>query len=160
MSGRIACDHTHCVHDVGTRRIAELTEVIVGLYTEVRIIHVTAALTSGGLFVLRGIGVQRHAGWPMAAPVRYLSYGIDTLLLLAAATLVSMLPHAFFANGWLTVKLCLVVVYIACGIYALRRGRSPAIRVRCFVAALVTYAFIIVVAGSHDPLGPFRFFAH
>ena len=40
----------------------------------------------------------------MAAPVRYLSYAIDTVLLTAALMLLTILPGAMFANGWLTAE--------------------------------------------------------
>ena len=48
----------------------------------------------------------------MAAPVRYLSYGIDVILLAAALLLLAVLPAAVFANGWLWAKLSLLVAYI------------------------------------------------
>ena len=60
----------------------------------------------------------------MAAPPRYLSYSIDSVLLTAALMLVTILPHAMYANGWLTVKLVLLVVYVVLGSFALKRGRT------------------------------------
>jgi hypothetical protein len=39
--------------------------------------------------------------WPRFAPVRYLSYTIDTVLLTAALMLWTILPSGLFANGWL-----------------------------------------------------------
>jgi uncharacterized membrane protein SirB2 len=63
----------------------------------------------------------------MAAPLRFLSYSIDTILLTAALMLLTILPHAVFANGWLAVKLALLVVYVALGSFALKaRAQSGA----------------------------------
>ena len=123
-------------------------------YPQIKSVHVSAALASGGLFLLRGLAVQFGARWGMAAPVRYLSYTIDTVLLTAALMLVTILPGAMFANGWLTVKLVLLVGYVILGTFALKRGRTQRVRLVCFLAALATYASIYMVARMHHPLGP------
>ena len=44
------------------------------------------------------------ARWYMAAPLRYLSYTIDTVLLTAAMMLATMLHQYPFVHGWLTVE--------------------------------------------------------
>lgn len=126
-------------------------------YVPIKLVHVAAALTSGGFFLLRGIGVQAGAGWPMAQPLRYLSYAIDIVLLSAALALIAVLPWAAFANGWLAVKLCLLVGYIVLGSFALKRGRTRRIRGWCFAAALLTYTAMLAVARSHQPLGPLQY---
>ena len=125
-------------------------------YPQIKLVHVVAVYASGSLFLLRGLAVQGAAAWAMAAPLRYLSYGIDVILLTAALILLAVLPAAVFANGWLWVKLSLLVVYIALGSFALKRGRTAKIRVACFVAALVAFASMYLVARAHDPLGPLR----
>ena len=80
---------------------------LMAFYPEIRWAHIAAVTASGSLFALRGLLVQANRPrWAMAAPVRYLSYSIDTVLLTAALMLVTILPGAMFANGWLTVKLC------------------------------------------------------
>lgn len=127
---------------------------MIEFYPQIKWLHVAAVIASGSLFLLRGVAVQAQARWPMAAPVRYLSYGIDTVLLAAAVMLVVILPAALYANGWLTVKLVLLVAYIGLGTFALKRGRTPGIRLATFVGALAVYGFIIAVARAHHPLGP------
>ena len=123
-------------------------------YSPIKWMHVAAVITSGGLFLLRGLALQAQARWPMAAPVRYLSYGIDSVLLAAAVALVIILPAALYANGWLAVKLVLLVMYIGLGTVALKRGRTQGQRLAAFVAALAVYGAIIAVARAHHPLGP------
>jgi uncharacterized membrane protein SirB2 len=44
-------------------------------------------------------------------------------------------------------------VYIVLGSIALKRGQNPAVRLRCFVAALAVYVCIVTVARAHHPLG-------
>jgi len=126
-------------------------------YLQVKWVHVAAVLCSGAVFLLRGALVQAGGErWAMAAPLRYGSYAIDTVLLTAALMLLTMLPHAVFANGWLLVKLGLLVIYVVLGTFALRRGRTPALRRTCFVAALAVFGCMLAVARTHHPLGPLR----
>ncbi len=122
-------------------------------YPQIKWVHVAAAMTSATLFFLRGLAVQMNVGRPMAAPLRYLSYAVDTVLLIAALMLVTILPGAIFENGWLAMKLALVIGYIMLGSYALKRGSTSRVRLICFLAALCTFASIVGVARAHRPLG-------
>ena len=103
-------------------------------YPQIRAVHIGTVIASGALFALRGAGVSSGARWPMAAPLRYVSYSIDTVLLTAALMLIAVLPAAVFANHWLTVKLTLLVIYIVLGSLALTRGCSALMRALCFAA--------------------------
>jgi uncharacterized membrane protein SirB2 len=127
---------------------------MIEFYPQIKWVHVAAVLASGTIFLLRGLAVQGNARWPMTASVRYLSYGIDTVLLAAALTLLTVLPGAVYANGWLTVKLALLVVYVILGTIALKRGRTRKVRLVSFVTALAVYGSMIAIARLHHPLGP------
>lgn len=123
-------------------------------YLQIRAVHIGAVTASGLLFLMRGLGVNAFAAdWPMRAPVRYLSYAIDTVLLAAALMLVAIVRQYPFVDAWLTVKVALLVVYVALGSLALKRGRTPAARRAFFVAAVAVFLFIISVARAHNPLG-------
>jgi uncharacterized membrane protein SirB2 len=122
-------------------------------YPQIKGVHVAAVLASGGLFAVRGLAVQRGADWPMRTPVRYLSYSLDTVLLTAALMLVGLLPGAVFANGWLAMKLALLVAYVTLGTLALKRGGTAAVRRRNLIAALAVYGFMLSMAHAHHPLG-------
>jgi uncharacterized membrane protein SirB2 len=127
---------------------------LMAFYPQIKWVHVAAVSASGSLFALRGALVQAgRPRWAMAAPVRYASYTIDTVLLTAALMLLTMLPGAMFANGWLTTKLLLVVVYVVLGTFALRRGRTQRARTICYLAALFAFGAIIGIALAHHPLG-------
>ena len=132
---------------------------MIEFYPQIKAAHVVAVLCSGGLFLLRGalvlVGAPAAVRVAMAAPTRYLSYGVDTALLTAALMLLTILPGAVFANGWLAVKLVLLVVYVVLGTLALRRGRTPAARRACYVAALLVFGLMLTVARTHQPLGAF-----
>jgi len=76
---------------------------MIEFYAQIKLVHIGAVLISGGLVM------ADRQEWALAAPVRYSSYAIDTVLLTAALMLVSILPSAMFANGWLAIKLALLV---------------------------------------------------
>src|SRR6187399_3219248 len=126
---------------------------MIEFYQEIKWVHVAAVLSSGGLFAARGIAMLAGARWYMAAPLRYLSYTIDTILLTAALMLATILHQYPFVHGWLTVKVVLLVLYIVLGSIALKRGRTPRSRWGAYFAALGVFAFIISVARAHHPLG-------
>ena len=118
--------------------------------------HISAVLASGLLFLLRGLAVQLGWSAAMAAPVRYLSYSIDTVLLTAALMLVTLSHQYPFVHSWLTVKVLLVICYVVLGSFALKRGRTSRIRLACWISALLVYGLIISIARTHDPLGALR----
>ena len=133
---------------------------MIEFYPEIRLAHVVAVIASGCLFCLRGLLVTaRRPGWALAPPLRYLSYAIDTTLLTAALMLFTILPSAAFSNGWLAAKLALLPAYIWLGWLALRRPARPARQFGYFAGALLTYAGMLAIAYTHDPLGPVRLLA-
>src|SRR3546814_6710236 len=121
-------------------------------YPEIRLVHITAVIVSGGLFLLRGLAVRAGAGWAMAAPLRRLTYAVDTVLLAAALTLTVIVGQYPFLDAWLPVKVLLLVVYILLGTFALRRGSTRTGRPLCFVAALLAHPWYSGVASAHHPL--------
>jgi uncharacterized membrane protein SirB2 len=126
---------------------------MIEFYPEIKAVHIAAVIASGLLFLLRGGAVQLGAWWAMAAPLRYLSYTIDTVLLTAALMLATIIHQFPFVQGWLTAKVLLLVVYIVLGSFALKRGRTRAVRTSCWIAALLVYLFIVSIARAHNPLG-------
>ncbi len=125
-------------------------------YPQIKAIHVAAVLLSGGLFFVRGLAVQAGGRWAMAAPLRYTSYGIDTVLLVAALMLLAVLPSAAYENGWLAIKIVLLFGYVVLGSFALKRGRTARVRLATFVAAIVVFGSMYAIARTHHPLGPLK----
>jgi uncharacterized membrane protein SirB2 len=123
-------------------------------YLEIRHVHIAAVTLSGALFLVRAIaGNLLGATWTMAAPVRYLSYTIDTILLTAALMLMTIVRQFPFVDAWLTMKVLLLVAYIVLGSFALKRGTTRRDRLIFTTAAAAVFAFIFSVARTHNPLG-------
>lgn len=132
---------------------------MIEFYPQIKLVHIAAVLASGALFFVRGLALHSGGRWPMSAPVRYVSYTIDTVLLTAALMLATILHQYPIAQGWLTTKVVLLLIYIGLGTFALKRGRTRTVRVICWVAALLVYAYIITVARAHNPLGAWALLA-
>lgn len=125
-------------------------------YPQIKFFHLLCVVLSGVLFSVRASAACLGASWPQMAPLRYLSYGIDTALLTAAMMLLSILPPGYFANGWLWVKLGLLVCYVVLGSFALKRGRTRRLRIMCLGFAILTYLMMASIALAHHPLGVLR----
>lgn len=126
------------------------------VYPAVKSLHVGLAITSGGLFAGRGIGVLMGAAMPTSRRMRRLSQAIDSLLLVAALILLAILGLNPVTTPWLAAKLVLLVAYIVLGILALRVARTRAGKAVAFVAALGCFVLMFAIARTHDPLGPLR----
>lgn len=124
-------------------------------YLQILWTHIGCVIASGTLFFARGC--MMLAGLPVAnhKALRRISVVIDVTLLAAAIALTMIIHQYPFVQAWLTAKVLLLVVYIVLGVFALRRGRTRAIRATCFGAAVVVFLFIVTVARAHNPLGIF-----
>lgn len=129
---------------------------MIEFYSEIRLAHIAAVISSGALFMLRGIFVGAgHRSWALAPLPRYLSYVIDTTLLTAALMLVTILPSSLYANGWLIAKLALLPAYVGLGWFALRCTARR--QLGYFAGALLAYGCMFTIARAHNPLGPATF---
>jgi uncharacterized membrane protein SirB2 len=122
-------------------------------YPQIRFLHIACVTLSGGLFALRGILHIANFAVANHRALRLLSYIVDTLLLLAAILLTVILHQYPFVNAWLTTKVLLLILYIALGTIVLKRARTPVGRSAALLGALATFAYIIGVAVTHQPLG-------
>lgn len=128
---------------------------MISYYGDIKLIHIVCVALSGCLFCVRGVLMLGNAPASNHWILKRLSYIIDTILLTAAILLAIVIHQYPFVQGWLTVKLLLLPVYILLGMFALRRGKTRRIRAGFFAAALAVYAFIASVAVMHDPRGWF-----
>lgn len=133
---------------------------MIEFYAEIRLVHIWSVIASGALFLARGLMLFWGAGGTgeriaMAVPVRLLTYAIDTVLLTAALMLMTIMQQYPFVDHWLTVKVALLVAYIAFGMVAFRFGRTQRMRIGAFATALAVFLYIVSVALAHHPAGIF-----
>ena len=122
-------------------------------YLEIRHAHIGSALTSGALLLLRALALNALGQrWPLAGPVRWLQWTIDTVLLTGALMLMTITGYDPIEDAWLATKLGLIVVYVVLGYFALR-GATVGRRWVALGAAAMVFAAIYSIARAHHPLG-------
>jgi uncharacterized membrane protein SirB2 len=123
-------------------------------YASVKTLHMASVALSLAGFLLRAAWMAYAPHLLALRPVRIVPHVVDTILLLSGVTLAWQLGWAG-VGGWLPAKIAGLVVYIVLGAIALRRGRSRGVRVAAAIGAVVTFAWIVSVAITKNPLGFF-----
>ena len=118
----------------------------------VKIIHITCALISISGFVGRGILMIRESSLLSARWIKVLPHINDTVLLVSAIILASQWGWSALQMPWLLTKIMALLVYIALGVLALKKGRNKVIRTSAWLAAILTFSYIIAVAITKNPL--------
>ncbi len=119
-------------------------------YAQVRWLHIGCAGISIALFLLRGTLQFCSIDWRRSRWLRIAPHVNDTVLLGAAIALTIMSGQYPLEQDWLSAKVIALLVYIATGSLAFRRGASGRQRALAFTAALATVAYIVAVATSRS----------
>lgn len=122
------------------------------MYSILKLVHVSAVVLSGTGFVLR-FGLAAAGRSPASRWARVVPHVVDTVLLASALSLAWVGGFRPLEVPWLEAKLAGLIVYIVAGTMALKRGRTPRVRGLAFAVALVTFAYIVSVALTKNPLG-------
>ena len=124
-------------------------------YLVVKTVHQTAVALSFLGFFARGLGSFAGAGWVRRRAARTLPHIVDTVLLASAIALAWALRLMPTAAPWLMAKIIGLLVYIGLGVVALQPRRPAGVRRLAWLAALLTFGWIVSVAITKDPLGVF-----
>ena len=122
------------------------------MYDPVKTIHIGAVILSFSLFFVRGLWMIAESPRLNQRWVRIVPHVIDTILLISAIALSVLIAQYPFVQDWLTAKVVLLVIYIGLGTIALRRGKTKAIRVGTWVAAILVFATIVLIAIHKTPI--------
>jgi uncharacterized membrane protein SirB2 len=115
-------------------------------YTALKSVHMMAAYLTVVLFSLRLLlDAVGRPGW-RATPLRWIPHANDTVLLVAAISLLFVTPWMPFVHGWLTAKVFLLAGYIAAGVFAMRQTASLQVRLVASVLALLQIMAIFHLA--------------
>lgn len=116
-----------------------------------RLIHISCVALSGLFFFVRGLAVIQRSQLVGQLWVRRTAESIDTILLMSGVTLAWLSDQTPWQESWLAVKLIALLVYILLGMVAFHWGRVLTIKSMAWIAAMVTYLFMIWVAVNRDP---------
>ena len=118
----------------------------------VKTIHIVCALLSISGFVGRGLLMIKGSPLLIARWVKISPHIIDTVLLLSAIVLASQWGWSALQMPWLLTKIMALLIYIVLGSLALRPGRPRSVRISAWLAAIATFAYIVSVALTKNPL--------
>ena len=124
-------------------------------YAALKSIHVGSVVASYTLFFLRGEWMMRAPALLERRWVKVVPHVVDTVPLASAVALAMTVRQYPFAQGWLTAKVAGLILYIALGTVALKRGNSTRMRVTAWIAAQCVFFYIVMVAVTRNPLGVF-----
>lgn len=124
-------------------------------YLVAKAVHVTCVALSIGGFVAR-FGLALHRPEILRSRLlRVAPHVNDTLLLAAAIVMLAVARWNVLAMPWLLAKIGGLLVYIALGMVAMRRGRTRRVRVAAFVGAVAVFGYVVSVALTKSVAGPF-----
>jgi uncharacterized membrane protein SirB2 len=121
-------------------------------YLVLKYLHVACVVLSGLGFSLRGWWMLNDSPQLKTRLARVVPHVIDSVLLGSALLMAWQSSQYPFAQGWLTAKFFGLLAYILCGTMALKRARTKGRRVAFLVLALLSYAYIVGVALTRNPL--------
>ncbi|WED29468.1 SirB2 family protein [Vibrio sp. DW001] len=119
------------------------------MYLEVKTVHIVTVTISISLFVFRFLRyyaaseIKTQPLW-----LKHLPHVIDTLLFSSGIALVSITKFIPFTASapWLSYKLAMVVLYIACGFGAMSQKASRRRRILFFIASIGCLCVVITLA--------------
>jgi uncharacterized membrane protein SirB2 len=122
-------------------------------YATLKLVHQTAVALSLAGFFVRGAGSLSGAGWVAGQAAKTLPHVVDTVLLVSAIALAWSIRLSPLQAPWLLAKIVALVVYVVLGSIALKPGRPLVVRTIAWIAALMTFGYIVSVALAKDPRG-------
>lgn len=115
-------------------------------YVILKTLHMSTAYLTVILFTLRLLmDAVGRPGWRQT-PLRWIPHANDTVLLVAAISLLFVGGWNPLEQGWILAKIVLLLGYIAAGLFALRVTVSRPVRVVAAVLALLQVSFIFHLA--------------
>lgn len=115
-------------------------------YVILKHLHMTTAYLTVVLFSLRLLmDAAGSPGWRQT-PLRWIPHANDTVLLIAAISLLFVGGWNPLEQGWLLAKILLLLGYIAAGLFALKVTVSRPVRIVAAVLALVQVSAIFHLA--------------
>jgi uncharacterized membrane protein SirB2 len=123
-----------------------LTDEPMSSYLILKHLHMTTAYLTVVLFALRLLlDMVGRPGWRQT-PLRFIPHINDTVLLVAAISLLFVAGYASDMPGWLIAKIVLLFGYIIAGVFAMKQTATKPVRITASVLALVQVTAIFHLA--------------
>lgn len=123
------------------------------MYIAIKHLHVACVIVSISGFFLRGMLMVAESPILQQRWIKVVPHVNDATLLAAAIALSAMSGQYPFVDGWLTAKVFGLITYIILGSIALKAGRTRGVRIAAWLAAMVTFGYVVSVALTRNPAG-------
>ncbi len=120
------------------------------MYLIIKHSHVALALLSISLFIIRAIWSTQQSALLQKRWVKIVPHIIDSMLLACAIFLMLSIQQYPFQSSWLTAKLLALILYIGLGTIAIKRGKTPQVRLLAASGAIIVFIYIVGVALNHS----------
>lgn len=108
------------------------------MFEMLRQIHITCALATGMLFVIRGFWMMMDGPKLKQPVIKIAPHVIDTVLLLSAMAMLVVASIHPFSQPWLLAKFVALLVYIMFGLLAFRFAPNKGLKILCWMLAVAT----------------------
>ena len=116
------------------------------MFLTIKTIHMCCALISFTGFLFRSYLMFIESKWLNHKLILVTPHIIDTVFLFSGFSMAFLLNIGLFAQGWLTMKIFLLMFYLLFVGIALSRGGTKYVRVIAFFLAIFTFVYIVGIA--------------
>jgi len=117
-------------------------------YYMLKLAHVACVVISGSLFIYRYARLSMRPDQPLAKALNVLPHINDTVLLVSAIGMLSVIGLNPFTTPWLLAKILALLVYITLGAICMRSLPGSKRQTVSFVSAISVFAYILLVGLS------------
>ena len=121
-------------------------------YVLIKMMHAVLVLSIGLLFLWRAYLTLTRSPAQNAKLPTMLAHTLSLGVLASGLTLVALYGQM---PAWVMTKLIFLFVFIALGVIAFKRAKSRTVQLTMMTLALLTYAFLVSVAVTKQPVGCF-----
>jgi uncharacterized membrane protein SirB2 len=125
------------------------------MYLALKYLHILCVAASFALFFVRGLWVMRTYPPAPEAWIRITPHVVDTLLVLGAVAMLTTAPRF---EGYMPVKLGLLVPYVGLALLVFRAATPRWAKVTAWILGLLLFLYITTVAVLQHPTGVFSLF--
>ena len=123
-------------------------------YYMLKLAHVACVVISGSLFIYRYARLSMRPDQPLPKALNVLPHINDTVLLVSAIGMLSLIGLNPFTTPWLLAKILALLVYITLGAICMRSLPGSKRQTVSFVGAISVFAYILLV-GLSKQVDPF-----
>lgn len=124
-------------------------------YQTVKLIHIGAAYLTIAGFIARAMLSIYQSTILANKAVKILPHVVDTILILSGVSLIITTGFYPIRFSWMTVKLILVVAYIASGFYVMKFAKTRGQKILGIFLCLAIIGYILAIAKYKTAFLPF-----